>query len=96
MTASEENLPTECLICWDNVASGIQKLLCTRLESNQCGQMEVSEYVRNEVAHVSYEDEVEDNLPDMLAGPIYNKKVLFKYSEGEEDGGKYFVLNILF
>ena len=50
--------------------------------------MEVAEFVRNEVACVTYEDEIEDNMPDMLAGPIYNKNVLLSYTEADEEARK--------
>ena len=96
MTGSEEHLPTELLICWDNIASAIQKVLNTHNEQvdsdpdtrfNQ-PQLEITEFVRNEIAHVTYEDEIEDNMPDMLAGPIYNKNVLHSYSMSDENGRK--------
>ena len=89
MSGSDVNLPMELLICWDNIASGIQKLLNTHSKSEEA-QLEIVEYVRNDVAYITYPEDVEDDLPDMLAGPIYNKKVLRAFTSGEESGRKFY------
>ena len=96
MSGSSEYLPTELLITWDNIAIAIQKILNTHTRQVDSDPdvrhyepvMEVAEFVRNEVACVTYEDEIEDNMPDMLAGPIYNKNVLLSYTEADEEARK--------
>ena len=91
-----EHLPNEMLIAWDNIAIAIQKILNThntqldhdpQTRFNQ-PQLEIVEFVRNETAQITYEDELEDNMPDMLAGPVYNKHVLHAYTAGQEDSRK--------
>ena len=89
MSGTDVNLPIELLICWDTVASSIQKLLNTVNHSDE-SKLEVVEYIRNDIAHVTYPDEIEDNMPNMLAGSIYNKDVLRHYTAGEEDSSKFF------
>ena len=96
MSGSQEYLPTELLISWDNIAVAIQKLLNTHTRQVDSDPdvrhyepvLEVTEFIRNEIACVTYEDEIEDNMPHMLAGPIYNKKVLHAYSEADEEARK--------
>ena len=90
MSGGDVDLPTELLICWDNVASSIQKLLNTVNHSDE-SQLEVVEYVRNDIAHITYSDDIEDNMPDMLAGPVYNKDILRHYTPGEEDNRKLLI-----
>lgn len=96
MSGSAEHLPTELLICWDNVSIAIQKILNTHARQVDSDpdvrhyepSIEITEFVRNEVAYVTYDDEIEDNMPHMLAGPIYNKNVLLAYDEAHEDSRK--------
>ena len=75
------------LICWDLISSAIQKLLTTHARSND-SNFEVVEFVRNDIAHVTYPDDIEDDMPNMLAGSIYNKQVLYTYSDGETERRK--------
>ena len=88
MSGADVDLPVELLICWDNIASSIQKLLNTVNKTDE-SELEVVEYVRNDIAHITYPNDIEDNMPDMLSGPIYNKDVLRHYNGGEEESRKY-------
>ena len=90
MSGTDVNLPTEMLICWDLVSIAIQKLMTTHERSND-PPFEDVEYVRNEIAHVTYPNDIEDDMPDMLSGPIYNKQVLWTYSDGERERRKYLI-----
>ena len=88
MSGTDVDLPTEMLICWDLISSAIQKILTTHDQPND-PDFEVVEFVRNEIAHVTYPDTIEDDMPNMLSGPIYNKQVLMTHSDGERERCKY-------
>ena len=87
MSGADVNLPTEILICWDTIAHAIREVLTTHNPSSQT-QLEIVEYVRNDIAYVTYPDDIEDDMPDMLSGAIYNQNVLKSYTAGEENARK--------
>ena len=83
MSGADVYLPTELLICWDNISSSIREVLNTHNKSSQT-QLEIVEYVRNDIAYVTYPNDIEDDMPDMLSGSIYNRQVLKSFTAGEE------------
>ena len=83
MSGADVNLPIETLICWDNIAHSIREVLTTHNRSSQT-KLEIVEYIRNDVAYVTYPNDIEDDMPDMLSGAIYNQNVLKSYTAGEE------------
>ena len=97
MTGTTRNLPTELLIQWDLIAQAIQQLLnvnpdletTSRVRQNREPELETVEYIRNDDAIITYPGDIEDNLPDMMNGEIYNKHVLHSYTETEESRRKY-------
>lgn len=99
MSGTTKHLPTELLICWDEISHAIMKLLNTHNTHNEkhptdrfnSPKLEIVEFVRNEEAIISYPDDIEDNMPDMLAGSIYNKNVLYAYDESKEEDRKYYI-----
>ena len=53
-------------------------------------KLETYEFVRNDDALISYPGDIEDNMPDMFNGPVYNKHVFHAFTETEEENRKYF------
>ena len=99
MSGASRHLPTELLIQWDLIAQAIQQLLnvnpdletLSRVRQSRTPELETVEYIRNDDALISYPGDIEDNLPDMLNGEIYNKHVLHSYTETEEGNCKLFL-----
>ena len=93
MTGNPRHLPTEVLIQWDLIAQAIQQLLnvnsdletTSRIRRDHGPELETVKYIKNNDALISYPGDIEDNLPDMLNGEIYNKHILHAYSQTEED-----------
>ena len=99
-SGNQRNLPTELLIQWDLVSQAIQKLLNVNnindpkhpIHRFNKPKLETYEFIRNDEAHISYPGDIEDNMPDMLNGPVYNKHVMHAYTENEEEKREYFFL----
>ena len=51
-------------------------------------KIETFEFIKNEDALISYPDDIEDNMPDMFNGAIFNKNVLHPYDERQEENRK--------
>ena len=85
------------MIQWDLVAQAIQQLLNVNnindpqhpINRFNKPKLETFEFIKNEDALISYPGDIEDNMPDMLNGPVYNKHVLHAYTESEEEIRKY-------
>ena len=88
MSGSIVQLEIELVLLVDELTHAIQKMLQVETLDNPQG-LTLDEYILEPNAQLNYTDEMDDSMPHMGEPiPLYTKKVLHSYREGEESDRK--------